>query len=118
MTGIKVKRIKIFNFVLVGTLAAFAGVITAARLASASVNIGQGLEMQVITACVIGGASLNGGEGTVFGAFLGTLLMAALINALNLIGVDVYWQNVLNGVILIGAVVLDTVLKKKREESM
>ncbi|MEI6101383.1 MAG: ABC transporter permease, partial [Eubacteriales bacterium] len=115
MTGIKVMKIKMFNYALVGSLAAFAGVLTAARLGSASVNIGQGLELQVITACVIGGASLNGGEGSVLGAFLGTLLMATLLNSLNLLGVDVYWQNVFSGAILIGAVILDVVMKTKRE---
>jgi ribose transport system permease protein len=71
--------------------------------------------MQVITACVIGGASLSGGEGTVLGAFLGALLLSMITSALNMFGVDVYWQNVLTGVILIFTVVLDTVLKTKRD---
>jgi ribose transport system permease protein len=74
--------------------------------------------MKVITACVIGGSSLAGGEGTVVGAFLGSLLMAMMVNALNLLGVDVYWQNVMTGVILIFAVILDTVLKSRRENAV
>lgn len=118
MTGIKVNVVKIFNYMLVGSLSAVAGIMMSARLASASVNIGVGLEMKVITACVIGGASLAGGEGTVIGAFLGSLLMAMLVNALNLLGVDVYWQNVMTGVILILAVILDTVLKSRRENAV
>ena len=118
MTGIKVKKVKITNYIIVGVLAALAGVVMSARLASASTNIGQGLEMKVITACVIGGASLSGGEGTVLGAFLGSLLMAIIINALNMMGVDVYWQNVMTGAILIFAVVLDTVLKRRRENAV
>jgi len=117
MTGIKVNKIKIFNYVLVGTTSAIAGVLMAARLASASVNIGVGLELKVITASVIGGASLSGGEGSIVGAFLGSLLMATLINSLNILGIDVYWQNVITGMILIMAVVLDTVLKRKREQA-
>jgi len=117
MTGINVKRVKITNYIIVGALAALAGIIMSARLASASTNIGLGLEMKVITACVIGGASLSGGEGTVLGAFLGSLLMAIIINALNMMGVDVYWQNVMTGAILIFAVVLDTVLKQRRENA-
>lgn len=118
LTGIKVDKVKVFNYVLTGVLAAIAGVLMAARLASASVNIGIGLELKVITASVIGGASLSGGEGTIAGAFLGALLMATLINALNIIGIDVYWQNVITGIILIMAVILDNVLKRKREEAV
>lgn len=118
MTGIKVKKVKITNYIIVSVLAALAGIVMSARLASASTNIGLGLEMKVITACVIGGASLSGGEGTVLGAFLGSLLMAIIINALNMMGVDVYWQNVMTGAILIFAVVLDTVLKRRRESAV
>jgi len=118
MTGIKVKKVKITNYMIVGVLAALAGIVMSARLASASTNIGHGLEMKVITASVIGGASLSGGEGTVLGAFLGSLLMAIIINALNMMGVDVYWQNVMTGAILIFAVVLDTVLKRRRENAV
>jgi ribose transport system permease protein len=115
MTGINVKRIKIINFVIVSTLAALAGITFASRFGNASVTIGTGMEMQVITACVIGGASLNGGEGTIAGAFLGAMLMSMLVSSLNLLGVDVYWQNVLTGVILVFAVVMDTIIKTRRE---
>lgn len=116
LTGIKVNLVKVVNYIITSSLAAVAGVIMAARMASASVNIGVGLELKVITASVIGGASLSGGEGSIAGAFLGSLLMASLINSLNLLGVDVYWQNVITGIILIVAVILDNVLKRRREE--
>jgi ribose transport system permease protein len=115
MTGINVKKIKMVNFAIVSTLAALAGIIFASRFGNASVTIGTGMEMQVITACVIGGASLNGGEGTIAGAFLGAMLMSMLVSALNLLGVDVYWQNVLTGVILVFAVVTDTIIKTRKE---
>lgn len=115
MTGMKSNYIKVICFVIVDMLAAFIGVIFAARFGNASVTIGTGMEMQVITACVIGGASLSGGEGTIIGAFLGALLMSMITNALNMIGVDTFWQNVCTGAILIFAVVLDTVVKKRRE---
>jgi ribose transport system permease protein len=113
LTGISVDKIKIISYILVGTLAAFSGVLTSARFAYASVNVGTGLELKVITSCIIGGASLGGGTGSIVGAFLGTLLMATIVNGLNLIGVNVYWQNVLTGVVLIGAVLFDTILKEK-----
>jgi ribose transport system permease protein len=117
LTGIKVRQIKMFNYFLTATLAGIAGVLMAARLASASVNIGVGLELKVITASVIGGGSLSGGEGSIAGAFLGALLMGTLINSLNILGIDVYWQNVITGMILIGAVILDNVMKRRREEA-
>ncbi|MFP4432528.1 MAG: ABC transporter permease [Spirochaetaceae bacterium] len=117
MTGIKVNRVKIINYVITGLLAAVAGIFFTARLAAASVTIGVGLELKVITAAVIGGASLSGGEGTIAGAFLGSILMATLINSLNLLGIDVYWQNVFTGLILVFAVVLDKVLKQRRAEA-
>jgi ribose transport system permease protein len=117
LTGIKVKQVKIFNYVLTASLAAVAGILMAARMASASVNIGVGLELKVITASVIGGASLSGGEGSIAGAFLGSLLMGTLINSLNILGVDVYWQNVITGTMLIAAVILDNILKQRREEA-
>jgi ribose transport system permease protein len=115
MTGINVKKVKIINFVIVGVLAALAGITFASRFGNASVTIGTGMEMQVITASVIGGASLNGGEGTIAGSFLGAMLMSMLVSALNMLGVDVYWQNVLTGVILVFAVVMDTIIKTRRE---
>ena len=115
MTGIKVNRVKIINYMITGALAAVAGIFFTARLAAASVTIGTGLELKVITASVIGGASLSGGEGSIAGAFFGSLLMATLINSLNILGIDVYWQNVFTGAILIFAVVLDNVLKRRRE---
>lgn len=117
LTGIKVNKVKVINYMITGTLAATAGILMSARLASASVNIGVGLELKVITASVIGGASLSGGEGSIAGAFLGSMLMATLINSLNILGIDVYWQNVITGMILIAAVILDNVLKERREEA-
>ncbi len=115
MTGMKSNRIKVISFVIVDMLAAFVGVTFAARFGNASVTIGTGMEMQVITACVIGGASLSGGEGTIVGSFLGALLMSMITNALNMIGVDTFWQNVCTGAILIFAVVMDTIIKQRRE---
>ncbi len=115
MTGMKTNRIKVIAFIIVDVLAAFVGVTFSARFGNASVTIGTGMEMQVITACVIGGASLSGGEGTILGATLGAHFMAMLTSALNMLGVDTFWQNVCTGLILIFAVVMDTIIKQRRE---
>ena len=117
VSGINVVRTKLANYVLVSFLAAAAGIIICSRLGNASVNVGVGMEMKVITACVIGGASLSGGEGSVFGAFWGSLLTAMVINALNMLGANVYWQNVFTGAVLIFAVCIDTAMKIRRGET-
>ena len=75
---------------------------------------GEGLEMKVLTAVIIGGASLKGGEGTVLGAFLGSILMALVTNAVNLLGVNVYWQTFIVGVTLLTAVLVDSLGRLRR----
>jgi ribose transport system permease protein len=114
LSGINVDFVKIFNYCLVAVLAGIAGVMITARFGSSSVTVGTNVELRVITATIIGGASLSGGEGSVFGAFLGALFMAVLANALNLLGVDVYWQNLVTGLILIIAVVVDVVNEQRK----
>ncbi|MEA4906490.1 MAG: ABC transporter permease [Anaerolineaceae bacterium] len=114
LSGINVDLVKICDYCLVALLAGVAGLLITARFGSASVTVGSGIELRVITAAIIGGASLNGGEGSVFGAFLGALFMGVLANALNLLGVDVYWQNLVTGLILITAVVIDVVNEKRK----
>jgi len=95
-------------------LAGIAGLLLTARFGSASVTVGSGIELRVITATIIGGASLSGGEGSVVGAFLGALFMSVLANALNLLGVDVFWQNLITGVILITAVMIDVINERRK----
>jgi ribose transport system permease protein len=108
LSGINVDRMTIFAYVLTGVLAAFAGIIFTARMGSASCQAGTGWELRVITAVILGGASLKGGSGTVLGTFLGVFLMGLITNALTLLGVDIYWQQFVVGVVLISAVVIDT----------
>jgi len=107
LSGIQVDRVKIFCYVLTALLAGISGILVTARFGTASVTIGQGMEMKVLTACIIGGCSMSGGEGSVLGGFLGALFMGLLANSLNLLGVDIYWQNFITGAILIIAIVLD-----------
>jgi len=106
LSGINVDLVLIVNYCIVALLAGIAGLMITARFGSSSLTVGTGTELRVITAAIIGGASLTGGEGSVLGAFLGALFMGVLANALNLLGVDVYWQNLVTGLILIIAVVI------------
>jgi ribose transport system permease protein len=117
LSGIPVDRMKILAYCLTGLFAGLAGVVMTARLGAASMTAGTGLELRVITAVIIGGASLQGGEGTVLGAFLGSLLMALITNALTLLGVDVYWQTFVIGATLLAAVLIDQ-LGKNRSSRM
>ena len=86
----------------------------AARLGSASVTIGANTALDVITACIIGGASLNGGKGSVLGAVLGALFLSVLSTALNLLSVNIYWQNFATGAILILAILIDALSERRK----
>jgi len=114
LSGIPVDRMKMLAYTLTGLFAGISGIVMTARLGAASVTAGSGMELRVITAVIIGGASLNGGEGSILGAFLGTLLMALITNALTLLGVDVYWQTFVIGATLLLAVLIDTISKRNR----
>jgi len=114
LSGINVDFVKIFYYCLVAVLAGISGLMITARFGSSSLTVGSGVEMRVITATIIGGASLSGGEGSVIGAFLGALFMATLANGLNLLGVDVYWQSLVTGLILILAVVFDVINEQRK----
>jgi ribose transport system permease protein len=114
LSGINVDFVKIANYCIVALLAGVAGLLSTARFGTSSVTFGTGVELRVITATIIGGASLNGGEGSVFGAFLGALFMGVVANALNLLGVDAYWQNFITGLILIFAVLFDVINERRK----
>lgn len=115
LSGIRVSRVQIVNYIIAAVMAGFAGLLLAGRFGTASVSAGVGVELQVISAVVIGGASLAGGEGTVLGALLGVTLMALISNGLNLLGINVYWQTIIIGAVLIIAVAADSL--SHREQS-
>jgi ribose transport system permease protein len=117
LSGINVDLVLIVNYCIVALLAGIAGLMITARFGSSSLTVGTGTELRVITAAIIGGASLTGGEGSVLGAFLGALFMGVLANALNLLGVDVYWQNLVTGLILIIAVVIDVINERRKSQT-
>ncbi|KJS50576.1 ABC transporter permease [Desulfosporosinus sp. BICA1-9] len=113
-SGINVDRVKIVMFMIIGILTGIAGTLMTARLGSAMSTAGQGMELRVISAVVIGGAALSGGEGTVFGTFLGVILLAFVTNALILLNVSIYWQGIISGLVLLVAVGIDIVTKKRK----
>lgn len=117
LSGINVDLVLIVDYCVVALLAGIAGLMITARFGSSSLTVGTGTELRVITATIIGGASLSGGEGSVLGAFLGALFMGMLANALNLLGVDVYWQNLITGLILIIAVAFDMLNERRKSRA-
>ncbi len=114
LNGINVQRTKLLTFVFTGVCAGIAGIMFVARLGSASVTIGSSTALDVITACIIGGASLNGGKGSVLGAVLGALFLSVLSTALNLLSVNIYWQNFATGAILILAILIDALSERRK----
>jgi len=107
LSGISVERVQLITYVICGGLAALAGVITTGLLATASTNLGQGIELDVIAAAVIGGTSLNGGEGSVIGTLIGAAIMAVVRNAFVLLGLPLHLQVMIIGVVILLAVGLD-----------
>jgi ribose transport system permease protein len=116
--GFNVDRTIISYYVIAGSLAALGGIIMTARVGSATTTASTGLELAVIAAVVVGGASLNGGEGSIFGAFLGVLLLTLINNILGILGVNTYWQTFVSGAVLLGAVVLDRLAILLRERTL
>ncbi|GAA2337024.1 substrate-binding domain-containing protein [Streptomyces kunmingensis] len=112
LSGLRVKRQKLVIYGLSGLFAAVAGIVLASRLSSAQPQAAQGYELDAIAAVVIGGASLAGGTGKASGTFIGALILAVLRNGLNLLSVSAFWQQVVIGVVIALAVLLDTVRRK------
>ncbi|MFY1676966.1 MULTISPECIES: substrate-binding domain-containing protein [unclassified Streptomyces] len=112
LSGLRVRRQKLAVYAFSGLFAAVAGVVLAARLSSAQPQAAQGYELDAIAAVVIGGASLAGGTGRASGTLVGALILAVLRNGLNLLSVSAFWQQVVIGVVIALAVLLDTVRRK------
>jgi ribose transport system permease protein len=114
LSGIRVARLTLTGFVIMGLLAGIAGVLAASRLNSAVVSAGIGVELSVITAAVLGGASLRGGEGSIIGGVLGVMFIALVQNAMIINSIGVFWQPIVTGAVLLLAVSLDRFKQRRR----
>ena len=114
LSGINVKKIIMMSFVLMGLLSAIASIVVTARIGAAATVTGTMTELNVIAAAVIGGTSLAGGVGTVYGAVLGALFMQSLENGMVLIGIPTPIQKIVIGFVLIFAVWLDSMYRRKK----
>jgi len=113
LSGIKTKRILFLAYANMGFLAGVSGIVYAGRLNAASPIAGKGFELDAIAACFIGGASATGGVGTVMGAIIGGLIMGILNNGMSIMSVDVFWQDITKGLVLLAAVAFDVMSKSK-----
>ena len=113
LSGVNTNRIMFLTYVNMGFLAAVAALVCVARFNSAAPTAGNGYELDAIGACFIGGASAYGGVGTVGGAVIGAVFMGVLNNGMSILGIDANWQRTVKGLVLLIAVVID-VLSKKR----
>jgi ribose/xylose/arabinose/galactoside ABC-type transport system permease subunit len=115
LSGLNVERLQMISFTLMGLMAGLAGIVYAARVATASSTVGVGKELGAITACILGGASLQGGRGTAWGALLGVLFVAMIQNMLLIKNVKPEWQGIILGLVLVFAVAADSILNRRQQ---
>ena len=110
------KAILISIYAITGALCAIAGLTTISRMNAAAAILAEGLEFQVITAVVIGGTSILGGRGSIGKTIIGAVIVGLILNGLQLLGVSIYYNQFLSGLILLVAVMLDMLRQRKTQE--
>jgi putative multiple sugar transport system permease protein len=113
LSGINTERMTFMIFVIMGALAALAGLVFAARLNVATPKAGAGFELEVIAACFIGGAAVTGGVGKIIGAVIGAFIIGVMNNGMSIMGIGIDYQFVIKGAVLMLAVFLDVYYKNK-----
>ena len=114
LSGINTNGVLFFAYTNMGFLAAVAALVCMARFNSAFPDLGRGYELDAIGACFIGGASAYGGVGTVGGTLIGTIFMGVLNNGMSILGINVNWQQAVKGMVLLAAVAIDVISKKRK----
>jgi erythritol transport system permease protein len=109
LSGIRVKRVKMFVYMISGFLSALAGLVIASQLVASHPASGTSFELNAIAAAVLGGASMSGGRGTIGGTIVGALVIGVLADGMIMMGVSDFWQTVIKGVVIVLAVAIDQI---------
>ncbi|MDR1898624.1 MAG: ABC transporter permease [Treponema sp.] len=118
ITGLPKKRIVFLAYVLMGALAGLGGILWVAKFASAQGDTAVGYEMNVIASCVLGGVSVSGGRGKVLGLVLGVILFGILANALPLVKVSPFWQQAIQGFVILAAIITNVLIKRNNDRAV
>ncbi|MGA2976251.1 MAG: sugar ABC transporter permease [Spirochaetia bacterium] len=114
LSGINIDRVVFSVFILIGLLTGVSGIVLTGYVAAGTIGGGTNYELDAIASCVIGGTSLMGGEGTIVGAIVGSLIIASLLNGMSVMNMDVFWQYIIRGLVVIAAVYIDVTSKRNR----
>jgi ribose transport system permease protein len=115
LTGISIAKTQFIPFMISGAFASLAGMINVAQIGFANATFGNGYEFRILTICVLGGISLAGGRGTLVGVFIASLIMGSISNGLALIDVPINLRTAFTGIILIGAILIDSIRVMRKE---
>ncbi len=113
LSGVNILRNTFKVYALMGFLSAISGIVLTGYVAAGTIGGGTNYELDAIASCVIGGVSLSGGSGSIVGALIGATVMASVVNGMSVMNMDVFWQNIIKGIILILAVYMDVATKKR-----
>lgn len=114
VSGINTKRIRMLSYMYAGVFAAIAGMVLTARMSVAQTSTGEGFELEAIAGAIIGGASAAGGQGTVMGTVFGIMVIYTVKNGMSLLSVNAYWQMAVQGAVVLLAIFLDILRKRKK----
>lgn len=112
--GVNIFWTRAGSFIISGICSGIASIIMTSRITAAQPNIGIGYEVDAIAACVIGGTSFSGGVSTIPGTFMGIIIIGLIYNGMNLVGISSYWQTITKGLLIIGAVMLDMLMNRRK----
>jgi len=107
-SGINVVRMRLIFYCLTGAMAALSGIWQVGRMGSADPTIGTGYEFKIVSACILGGVNIKGGEGTIAGVMIGTAILVMLTNGLQMLGVNSFYQDIITGLVLLAAVIINS----------
>lgn len=116
ISGIRTERIHLLVYTIMGGLSGLCGVLWVSKFATAQGDTAQGLEMSVIAACVLGGVSITGGSGKVAGVVLGAVFLGMMNNSLTIVHISPFWQNAIQGIIILLAILLNASVNKKMSQ--